>query len=215
MKNILKNYFQKINRNYQSEYLFKKEYFYLKTSKSILDIGCGEGNFLTLNPKKIIGLDHNKKSIEICIEKGLQAKLGDVTKIPFQKNSFDGVHCSHVIEHLYPEDAFKMLNEIGRVLKKGGIFVISTPILWEGFYDDFTHIKPYSHKSIERYLCRDGAEKSYGDVKSKYKKIAFYWRYRTIYFPFKVGNLISNYLYTHGVHSYRKDAFTLVLEKKC
>lgn len=213
MKNILKNFYHNINKNFQFEFLQKKEFSYFSNCKKILDIGCGVGNFLALSPKRIYGIDINRKSVASAVRKGLMAKYGKATSLQFDNLSFDGIHCSHVIEHLFPEDAYKLLAEVSRVLSKGGIFVISTPTLWNGFYNDFTHIKPYNPKSIERYLCEEGHEKTYAGMPYKYKKMDFYWRYETFPLPGRIGKLISNYIYKFHIHSFKKNAYTLVLKK--
>lgn len=213
MKNILKNFYRKYNKNYQSEFLLKKEFEYFINTKKILDLGCGEGAFISLDPKRIVGVDNNKKSILSCKKKKLNVILTSVTRLPFKKGSVDGVRCSHLIEHLYPSDAHKMLSEISRVLKKGGVFVLSTPIFWEGFYNDFTHVKPYNPESIIKYLVTQGQEKTLLDINGKFKKIDFYWRYRPINLPWNIGYLISNYLCQYGFHSLSRDAYTLVLKK--
>jgi len=214
MKNILKNFYQKFNRNYQTDFLSKKELSYFDGCKKILDLGCGEGNFVSLDRKRIIGLDHNKKSLAICRKKGLKVIFGEVVQLPFPASSFEGVRCSHLIEHLLPKEAYKMIYEIGRVLKKGGIFILSTPILWEGFYDDFTHLKPYYPKSIRRYLLYDGSQKTLDDIGYRFKEIDFYWRYRSLPFPGKIGKLISSWLFQYGIHTFKRNAYTLVLEKR-
>lgn len=200
-------------KNYQQEYLLKREFFYLKDCKKILDIGCGEGEFMRLSPKKIIGIDSNKKSIQICRKNKLNVVLGEATKLPFANNFFDGVHCCHVIEHMYPSQAHKMLSEVSRVLKKNGIFLLSTPILWHGFYNDFTHIKPYNPESLIRYLCVEGKEKTLGEVGGRFELLDLYWRYRPVPMPTKAGRIISSFLYQYGLHGLRRDAYTLVLRK--
>jgi len=54
----------------------------------------------------------------------------DVTKkFPYPDSWFDAVYCSHLLEHLYPEQARFCLSEIYRVLKTGGIVRISVPDL--------------------------------------------------------------------------------------
>lgn len=213
MKAILKNFYHKLDKNYQIESLFKRELSYFKGAKRILDLGCGEGIFLTFGKKRIIGVDSNKKNILLCRKKKLNALFASVTNLPFDKESFDGVHCSHLIEHLVPQDAHRMLSEVSRVLKKNGIFVLSTPILWKGFYNDFTHIKPYNPESIIRYLVCNGQDKSLPDIKGEFKKIDFYWRFRLLPLPGKIGYLLANYLYQFGFRSLQKDAYTLVLKK--
>lgn len=215
MKNTLKTLYHKYNKNYQEENLLKKELLYFSDCEKILDVGCGVGEFVNIDSKRIMGLDHNKKSIAICKRNKLSAVVGEVTKMPFKDKSFDGVHCAHVIEHLLPAEAYIMLGEIGRILKKNGIFVLSTPILWEGFYSDFTHIKPYYPDSIRRYLCANGEQKNFDDFPFVFKEIDFYWRYSLLSLKSRVGYLLANYLYQFGLHSFRKDAYTLVLQKIC
>lgn len=213
MKSISRDFYRRFNKNYQQEHLFKREFSYFDRKGMILDLGCGGGEFINLDPKRIVGIDSNKKSILICKKKRFKAVFGSVTRLPFKKDSFNGVHCSHLIEHLYPKEAHKMLSEVSRVLKKNGIFVLSTPIFWEGFYNDFTHIKPYNPESILRYLVHNGQERTLQDV-GKFEKIDLYWRFKPISLPGQIGYLLSNYLYQFGFYSWKKDAYTMVLRKK-
>lgn len=210
---ILPNAILKLKKNYQAEFLYKRELAYFANCQRILDIGCGVGEFVKLDPKRIIGLDQNKKSLALCQKKKLTVVWGRATKLPFPVGSFDGVHLSHVIEHLLPEEAYKMLKEVARVLKRKGVFVLSTPILWSGFYNDLTHIKPYYPKSIIRYLCEDGEQRTFASIKAKFEKVDFYWRFRPLPLPGKIGWLLANFLYQYGLHSFKKDAYTLVLKK--
>jgi len=54
----------------------------------------------------------------------------NVTKVfPFEKNTFDYVFISHMLEHLYPWQAVFCMHEVNRVLKDGGIVRISVPDL--------------------------------------------------------------------------------------
>lgn len=210
----LKNFLKKFNKNYQSEYLLKKEFYYFRSKKKILDIGCGEGNFLAFDKKRIQGIDLNRKSIKICQKKGFRAIFGEAVKIPFKSLSFDGVHASHIIEHLYPDDAYKFLTEVDRVLMGGGTFVLSTPTLWNGFYNDFTHVKPYNPESILRYMVHNGSEKTKNSIKGKYELIHLDYRYEILPLPGRGGRLIANYLYMYHIHSLFKNGYTLVLRKK-
>lgn len=97
--------------------------------KSILDIGCGDGYLLNLifqqNPNStLFGIDVYSKPKNF---KG-NYKKGDITKgLPYKDNQFDCVILGEVIEHV-PNPDF-ILREIHRVLKKKGIFIISTPNL--------------------------------------------------------------------------------------
>lgn len=47
--------------------------------------------------------------------------------LPFVENTFDGILCSHVIEHFDCHDAVRVMWDCHRVLKPGGILVVSVP----------------------------------------------------------------------------------------
>ncbi len=139
--------------------------------RRILDVGCGTGEFIKLAPHRIIGIDINR-------QQNSRIKFGRATAIPYPKNSFDGLHCSHVIEHLEPHDVYLFLKQAARVLKADGILVISSPVLWSGFYDNLTHIKPYPPRAITRYLVETAPDTTYPAIRAKFKLVALRWRYR-------------------------------------
>ncbi len=167
-----------LKHNWQAEYLHRQAFNYLKSCRKILDVGCGTGEFIKLAPARIIGIDTNRQTLAVCRRQGFTVKLGSATKIPYPQASFDGLHCSHVIEHLFPDQVYKFLQESSRVLKPQGILVISSPLSWSGFYDNLTHIKPYPPRAIMRYLVETAPDTTFPPLKSKFKFIALHWRYR-------------------------------------
>jgi len=102
--------------------------------EKILDIATGTGDFAIMlaeiKPKKIVGLDISKGMLEVgkekVKEKGLdnliEMVLGDSENLPFEDNSFDAVTVGFGVRNF--EDLDKGLQEINRVLKPGGIFVV-------------------------------------------------------------------------------------------
>ena len=119
---------------------FKKNIFDLKNS---LDLGSADGSFVEVLKKngfEAYGIDIN----DVNFENG---------KFKFENNKFDLVTAISIIEHLSNPDNF--LHEIKRVLKENGFFILVTPN-WKMdmkiFYDDPTHIKPYTIKSIQFLL---------------------------------------------------------------
>jgi len=95
--------------------------------KKVLDIGCGDGLFLTALKEKgveAVGVDISDVAVKKCREKGLNVVLLDAndSSMPFSDKSFELVVLSDVLEHLYnPDD---ILIEAKRLSKK---VLISVP----------------------------------------------------------------------------------------
>ena len=103
----------------------------------ILDIGCGTYPFFLMNTnfKEKYGLD--KVSAEIDREALKENEISlinfDIEKqtfLPFKDNYFDVVTMLAVFEHIEPEGLTCILNEIYRVLKTGGKYIMTTPAFW-------------------------------------------------------------------------------------
>ncbi|MDT0645181.1 class I SAM-dependent methyltransferase [Zunongwangia sp. F260] len=197
----------------------------VKPEDKVLDIGAGEGGFANYCQKKDIFLfDGNPESVAVLKEKYKNTFYGKLPILPFEKDFFDLIHMSHVIEHLAPEDAYKTLEEIGRCCKPGGKIVISTPLFWDGFYDDLSHIKPYNPLVIEKYLG-DTKKKNLTrtDISGHFKKIRLEYRYRED-FPewelYKSKGVIKfllkslTFLRRKFYKKYSKTGYTIVLEKE-
>lgn len=102
--------------------------------KQILDIATGTGDLAMmmaeLNPDRIIGLDISAGMLEVGKEKINKANLsdkiemvvGDSENIPFEDNTFDAITVSFGVRNF--ENLDKGLQEIHRVLKPGGKFVV-------------------------------------------------------------------------------------------
>ena len=100
--------------------------------KKVLDIACGEGygsNLLATKAIHVSGMDIDKASIEKAKakydKKNISFLVSDAEKISANDNEFDLVACFETLEHL--ADHASMLKEIKRVLKPGGLLIISTP----------------------------------------------------------------------------------------
>lgn len=117
--------------------------FYLEAVRNrekpkVLDIGCFIGTDLFMLPKikegaKFWGVDISQSAIShACLlakkrkEESLEFLVMDVNKeMIFEDNLFDIVIALELIEHL--ENPKRFLQEVKRVLKKGGILILSTP----------------------------------------------------------------------------------------
>lgn len=137
----------------------------------VLDIGSGNGTLqrsLREYRPDIEFISIDIADLSHCFPENAFYRV-DVTResLPIDACSVDAVFCSHVVEHLH--DCTLLLTEIQRVLKPGGGVYIETPgtrsLFIPGFnlpaehrnvtfnfYDDPTHIRPYTRQSLRR-LC--------------------------------------------------------------
>ena len=121
---------------------------HFKNIPLVVDIGCGQGDFLTQAKELRInaeGIDDKEFWVTRCVKKGLKAKKGSIFEIPYDDNSVDGIFLQSVLEHA---DPVKSMKEISRVIKNEGIVAISCPTPEKHFWDDPTHVRPYTIKSL-------------------------------------------------------------------
>lgn len=96
----------------------------------VLDYGCGLGfsyqRQLVSVVKDYYGADVSDVALEDLRQKRLGAvKIGPDGRIAQESDFFDAAVCSEVLEHLY--DPLSAAREIFRVLKPGGIAIVTTP----------------------------------------------------------------------------------------
>ena len=102
--------------------------------------------------------------VNVALKHGMKAKGLDIVDLDLEKdkinlpdNSCDIVTAISLIEHIHQPKNF--LSEVKRVLKKNKYFVMVTPD-WssnmKNFFDDPTHLHPYTRKSLKFLLESNG-----------------------------------------------------------
>ena len=75
--------------------------------------------------------------------------LGDAQNIPVKSNTVDCVKCTELLEHVeFPE---RVLDEISRVLKPGGILILSVPFIF-GIHGDPYDFQRFTDQKLARML---------------------------------------------------------------
>lgn len=102
----------------------------LPPSAGILEIGCGRGPMiqaLRARGLEVIGVDNDEALLRTWDHRGrVCVALGD--RLPFPDRSFDVVMSFDVFEHIPDSDAH--LEEVRRVLRRPGHYLVQTPNLW-------------------------------------------------------------------------------------
>jgi len=107
--------------------------------RAVLDLACGTGRWRTrLTPRSYVGLDLNDAMLREARRQFPGAVLvrGDMTRLPFRDGSFDAVlSLFGAIAHLPPAGQAAMVREVHRVLRSGGVFLLTngnnlSPFVW-------------------------------------------------------------------------------------
>lgn len=200
---------------------------FIKENFKVLDIGCGHAMFSKyFGRTDFYHFDGNEETVKVLQNEYEHVYQGILPKLPFEDQQFDVIHCSHVLEHLDAETLYQTLIEMNRCLKSGGFLVISAPLMWSGFYNDLSHVRPYPPKVFIHYLCgRSKHNRNRKLIEADYKKKDLVYRYHEIeirhhYFYYsnsvlsKILNAFIKLMALLGLRSFEQSGFTLILQKQ-
>jgi len=107
--------------------LFRLNLKLVKDSDKTVDLGCGWGGSLGVNPNFYM-VDADEDCISYLKSIGANAYLNDLAKpLPFDDGFFDNAFTHDVLEHLEEIEMINLFSEARRVLKAGGLFVNVVP----------------------------------------------------------------------------------------
>src|SRR5205807_7846702 len=128
-------------------------------ASEILDYGCGPGDFIALASKRnlrVEGVDISDRSIAMARERGFVVAKKTTKDLRAEEKRYDAIIAQSVIEHV--PDGLALVIDFADLLKPGGTLVLSAPTPGPYFWDDPTHIRPYTPRSFRALAELAGLE---------------------------------------------------------
>ena len=144
-----------------------------RPGERVLDLGCGAGRFVAALAEAgadPVGVELAEAALERARRTAPGADLRRLApdgSVPLEHRSVDLVWCSEVLEHV--PDTGALLNEVRRVLKRGGRLIVTVPdhgrlrrtlialARHESHYDPLgQHVRFYTRRSLARTLRATG-----------------------------------------------------------
>lgn len=139
-----------------------------RRNASILDIGCGMGQFITYLRKNgytdVAGIEIGREAVDYCGRHGIEnvSKVDNLNDfLSRNQRKFDLVILKSVIAHLAHDEITGVLSGIRNCLKENGRLIIETfnASAWTGVfmrYNDFTHRNAFTENSLRQVLLSAG-----------------------------------------------------------
>ncbi|XP_074280363.1 tRNA (carboxymethyluridine(34)-5-O)-methyltransferase [Silene latifolia] len=120
----------------------------------VLDAGCGNGKYLGFNPECFfIGCDISYPLVNICTDRGHEALVADAVNMPYRDGFGDAAISIAVLHHLStPSRRIKAIEELVRVVRKGGLVLIT---VWAVEQEDpglLSKWTPLSHRYLDEWI---------------------------------------------------------------
>lgn len=146
---------------------------FLKDCKKVLDLACGTGIFLELLRESGIeasGVDRDEEIVKKALRKGLKVVHADLFDyLERVEETYDGMFCSHLLEHLSFDRVVRLIELGTRRLEQGGVFVVVLPnpgsirLHLFGFWRDPEHIRFYTGGLIASVCQHYGLKVEYSN----------------------------------------------------
>jgi len=117
----------------------------------VLEIGCGIGRNLEHLRGSSVGVDHNRRAVEIARARGLAAFIPEEFHVSHWAKAcrFDALLFSHVLEHMSAAEATLLVRAYLHLLRAGGRVVVVTP---QEAGSDSTHVEYMDFDKVEAVL---------------------------------------------------------------
>jgi len=141
-----------------TEYL-TRQYLAGYYGSKLLDLGSGRGEFLHGFARQgfdATGIDRSRPSVPKFSEPVVEADY-ERSGLPFANGEFSVLFSKSVFEHI--RDISSLLRECHRVLAPSGRMIALVPdwtAQWRHFYDDWTHVRPFTLAGLRECVACHG-----------------------------------------------------------
>jgi O-antigen chain-terminating methyltransferase len=146
---------------------------FFKGCQRVLDLACGPGVFLELLREagiEAIGVDRDEEIVKKARQKDLNVIQADIFDyLERTEESYDGIFCSHLLEHLPFDRVTLFIEWIAKRLVPGGILVFVLPnpgsirLHLFGFWRDPEHVRFYTGNLIASVCQHYGLKVEYSN----------------------------------------------------
>lgn len=151
-------FYFRAEEEHKERYRFAANYV---KNKTVLDIACGVGYGSAIlkraGAKRVLGIDINKEAINYAHAyyqaPGISFRIGNALAIPSKSKSVDVVISLETIEHVKNANLF--LKELARVLKDGGVLILSTPNRYVTNPNHIRHPNPYIRSHLKEFVRKE------------------------------------------------------------
>lgn len=154
----------------QATYGWKHRFPRYVSNGRALDIGCGNGTFLSFlkaHGWQVNGIEISEAAAKVAKEHfDIDVYIGNVRDAPFDDKSFDFINMSHVLEHVY--DPTEVLRKVRKLLRDDGTVYLEIPnydSTSRRFFGEYwfpwetpRHLFMYSPSTIRRQIKAAGFE---------------------------------------------------------
>ncbi|MCA9467338.1 MAG: class I SAM-dependent methyltransferase [Nitrospira sp.] len=144
------------------------EHFPSDRRATVIDLGCGHGALVhfavTAGYQNVVGVDRSPEQVQEARRLGIPGvREGDLleTLASLSDESVDVLIAFDVIEHFTKDEFVLFVDEVHRVLRKGGKWILHTPngespLAGRMRYGDFTHEQAFTRTSLAQILMASG-----------------------------------------------------------
>jgi len=158
----------------------------------ILDIGCGFGETLGYHQERgceVYGVEADDNIKRVVQQYGFNVQVGLFDANLYEPEYFDYVTMDQVIEHI--SDPLNALKGVARILKPGGVAILSTPNAggwglkvfgrkWEHWHIPY-HLQIFSKRSMEKYARLAGLQLEQTVTLTNSRWLYFQWLHLAAY----------------------------------